>query len=119
MKTKTEKKLEREIEERLNILGKEHSIKCQKDFNEGTKKNKGWLKEMLKEERSYAEIEAEDDWYYLTLKAKLEGYKKAKEEFNKKVKKLKNRLMKIKPFEPYQVEKEIDKIFNSEKEKKK
>lgn len=85
MKTQTEKQLEREIEERLNILGKEHSIKCQKDFNEGTKKNKGWLKEMLKEERSYAEIEAEDDWYYLVLKAKLEGYRKAEEEFMKKI----------------------------------
>ncbi len=66
---KTIKKLEKEIEERLELLGKQHTISCKLKFAEQVKPNKGWLKEMIKEEKDYALIEAKDDFVYCELKA--------------------------------------------------
>jgi len=85
MKTKTEKQLEREIE---NI--KENRIKeLEKGFPQEENEKK---EEYQKRIETYFDEEKEDFFdfpdiakSYSKLKAKLEGYRKAKEEFNKKV----------------------------------
>ena len=108
MKTKTEKELEREIEKRYKEV--------RKDYEEYGKKN-NWAEKNI--DRATKQEIDETDYETAILKEKLEGYRKAKEEFNKKVEELKENI-KIKfgdnPMKPVKIIlKEINKIFKEAK----
>jgi len=78
MKTKTEKQLEKEIEDRYKEVRKTYE-----DYGRAN----NWTEKNIDRETKQ-EID-ENDYETTILKAKLEGYRKAKEEFNNCVKKLK------------------------------
>jgi len=103
-----EEELEKEIENRYKEVRKEYQIYG--EANNWTEKN---IDRATKQEID------ETDYETAILKAKLEGYKKAKEEFNKKVEELKENI-KIKfgdnPMKPVKIIlKEINKIFKEAK----
>ncbi len=117
MKTKTEEELEREIEE-YQKDNKNYYFECNKC-------GRSWNNPVqihCPECHTTAEKVLIQEGYFKELHAKLEGYRKAKEEFNKKVEKLKYYLdcdWRSYSKETQQVikdiQEEIDKIFKEEK----
>lgn len=76
------KELEKEIEERLNLLKEKHTIQCKLNFNEG-KATKQWLKEMIKDAQHYAEME--EDCKLINLKSNLKLLKEVQKEVIEKI----------------------------------
>jgi len=104
MKTKSEKQLEREIEDRYKEV--------RKTYEEYGKAN-NWEEKNI--DRATKQEIDENDYETAILKAKLSGYRLAKQEFNKKVEKLKEEIEPIlmirTTFEDLTIKEQKDLIF--------